>query len=234
LVVPKSSEVARADGDEVGRQRTWEFKSSLKTCLKDWRRPAEFVPAWQLPCRDPVVREEITDPVVMALRAALVTGEAPALRIALGQRLLHLGKPAEALAELERALTAEPANQDGLEAAVAAANAAGDRARADAYFMALSAHRGTVSARAAATGNAATPALAERSVADGPPPDVPPRDAPTGGPVTTLDGIGQGRPPLRLVTADETVESADLREGDRRSADSTTSSSGCTGRSCCP
>ena len=150
--------------------------------------------------------EEIADPVVMALRAALVTGEAPALRIAIGQRLLQLGKPAEALAELERALTAEPANQDGLEAAAAAANAAGDRARADAYAMALSAHRGTVSARPAATVNAATPALAERSVAAGPPADVPPQDAPTGGPATTLDGIGPGRPPLRLVTADETVE----------------------------
>src|SRR3569833_1477625 len=137
----------------------------------------------------------------MALRAALVTGEAPALRFAIGQRLLQLGKPAEALAELERALTAEPANQDGLEAAAAAANAAGDRARADAYAMALSAHRGTVSVRPAATVNAGTPALADRSVAASPPGDVPPQDAPPGGPASALDGIVPGRPPLRLVTA---------------------------------
>jgi SpoVK/Ycf46/Vps4 family AAA+-type ATPase len=48
--------------------------------------------------------------------------------------------------------------------------------------------------------------VAESSVAGGPPHDVPPRDAPTGGPATTLDGVEPGRPPLRLVTADETVE----------------------------
>lgn len=92
-----------------------------------------------------------TDPVVMALRAALSVGGdgAVAIRVALGRRLLELGQAAEALRELELAIAAQPANAEALEAAARAAEAAGDAGRAAAYRLARG-HAAPVSASAAA------------------------------------------------------------------------------------
>jgi AAA+ superfamily predicted ATPase len=83
-----------------------------------------------------------TDPVVMALRAALSGADSVAVRIALGRRLLDIGQPAEALQELERAIALDPADREALQAAARAAVAAGDPARAQAYELALSAPPG--------------------------------------------------------------------------------------------
>ena len=79
-----------------------------------------------------------TDPVVMALRAALSGADSVEIRVALGRRLLDVGQPADALQELERAITLDPANRDALQAAARAAAAAGDPARAQAYELAVS------------------------------------------------------------------------------------------------
>ncbi|HEY7372177.1 MAG TPA: tetratricopeptide repeat protein, partial [Polyangia bacterium] len=80
-----------------------------------------------------------SDPVVMALRAALSAADSVQIRIALGRRLLEIGQPGEALPELERVIAAEPANREALEAAARAALAVGDAARAQAYQLALAA-----------------------------------------------------------------------------------------------
>lgn len=126
------------------------------------------------------------------MRAALTANDGPALRVALGQRLLQLGLPVEALAELERALIAEPANHDALEAAAAAAKAAGDSTSAHAYGLALAAHqRRPVVAPVAPAAPIATSAL--------PPSSLPPSPLPSADPVPD-------RPSLRLVTPDEAVE----------------------------
>ena len=73
------------------------------------------------------------DPVVTALRAALSAADSVQIRVALGRRLLEIGQPGEALAELERAIAAEPANREALDAAARAATALGDATRAQAY-----------------------------------------------------------------------------------------------------
>jgi Tfp pilus assembly protein PilF len=84
-----------------------------------------------------------TDPVVIALRAALAGGDNVQVRVALGRRLLELGQGAEALQEFERAIALEPANRDALAEAARAAGTAGDTARAQAYQLALAAASGS-------------------------------------------------------------------------------------------
>ena len=63
------------------------------------------------------------DPVVMALRAALSSSEQAAIRVALGERLLTLGRAADALAELEAGLQHDPTDVAVLGAADVAAPA---------------------------------------------------------------------------------------------------------------
>src|SRR5688572_5983209 len=99
------------------------------------------------------------DPVAMALRAALEVGESAALRIALSKRLLELNRSAEALLELERVLSAEPSNQEALEHAARAAAAAGDSTRAQAYQLALTAHRRQTNAETERVTASSTPAV---------------------------------------------------------------------------
>ena len=79
------------------------------------------------------------DPVILALRAALAGGDGVELRLALGERLLATGAPAEALVELERALVLAPSNAVVLARVAAAAEACGDTARARSYQLALQA-----------------------------------------------------------------------------------------------
>jgi SpoVK/Ycf46/Vps4 family AAA+-type ATPase len=86
-----------------------------------------------------------TDPVFMALRAAVVVSDGAELRMALAMRLLDLGQPAEALAEVERALGFEPTNREALALAGRAAEGAGETERAHAYRLALSAQTVTTS-----------------------------------------------------------------------------------------
>jgi SpoVK/Ycf46/Vps4 family AAA+-type ATPase len=78
----------------------------------------------------------MTDPVVLALRAALGSGENGEIRCALGERLLLLGQPSEALVEFEAALVASPSLAAALMGAEKAATALGDEARANAYRLA--------------------------------------------------------------------------------------------------
>lgn len=77
-----------------------------------------------------------TDPVVMALQAALHASDAVELRVALGARLLELGLARDALLEFERGLGLDPAHPQALEGAVRAATGLGDTARAHAYQLA--------------------------------------------------------------------------------------------------
>ena len=130
--------------------------------------------------------EGVTDPVVWALRAALVASESPALRVALGQHLLRLGKASDALVELERALATEPGNREALEAAISAATAAADPARAKAYALALSAYQARPSTKA----------------------DDNDDDDDVRTPEPQVAASASDRPALRLVTNDEPVEDA--------------------------
>lgn len=82
-----------------------------------------------------------TDPVVLALRAALQAGNSVPLRIAVARRLAELGAHAEGLAEAEQALALEPANNEVLQLAQSLASASGDAVRAVAYKMALDAQQ---------------------------------------------------------------------------------------------
>src|SRR5262245_57809941 len=102
-----------------------------------------------------------TDPVVMALRAALAASDAAELRVALGRRLLELGQPVEALRELEHAIALEPTHREALEAAARAADAAGDPARASAYRLAAGG-----AAPATAPGSGASQGTRGRPMAD--------------------------------------------------------------------
>ena len=86
------------------------------------------------------------DPVVMALRAALSSSEQAAIRVALGERLLTLGRAADALAELEAGLQHDPTDVAVLGAAAEAARQAGDVGKATAYDLALGALAGGESA----------------------------------------------------------------------------------------
>jgi SpoVK/Ycf46/Vps4 family AAA+-type ATPase len=132
-----------------------------------------------------------TDPVVMALRAALAGADSVEVRVALGRRLLDIGQPADALQELERAIALDPANRDALQAAARAAAAAGDAARAQAYELAMS---------------AAPPRI---SPAASPPPSrpaaAPPGDERAPGEVRIADPDA-APPRLRLVSSDELPE----------------------------
>jgi transitional endoplasmic reticulum ATPase len=79
--------------------------------------------------------------VVLALRAALRAADEPEVRVALGQQLLHLGRPSEALEEFEAALQHDSANTEVLELASQAALSAGDPPKAEALRIALEALR---------------------------------------------------------------------------------------------
>lgn len=79
----------------------------------------------------------MTDPVELALRAALEHNDGAELRVALGKLLLERGRAAEALSELELGLRATPTDRTLLELAARAATEAGDTSRATAYRLAL-------------------------------------------------------------------------------------------------
>jgi hypothetical protein len=78
-----------------------------------------------------------TDPVVLALRAALETGESPEIRKALGVHLAGHGRAAEALVEYELVLRLAPGDAEALQGAARAARAAGENAKAAAYALAF-------------------------------------------------------------------------------------------------
>jgi AAA+ superfamily predicted ATPase len=80
------------------------------------------------------------DPVLAALRAALAVRDEASLRLAIGKRLLELQDAAGALAEAEVILGGQPAHLEALALAVQAAEACGDKQRAEAYRMAAAAH----------------------------------------------------------------------------------------------
>jgi SpoVK/Ycf46/Vps4 family AAA+-type ATPase len=133
------------------------------------------------------------------LRAALSAADSVQIRVALGRRLLEIGQPGEALPELERAIAAEPANREALEAAARAARAVGDAARAQAYELALSAPQ------------APSPAVPPPQVAPRPPasqrppsPQAPPPQERAPGEVRIADP--EAAPRLRLVTSDDAAE----------------------------
>ena len=71
-----------------------------------------------------------TDPVIAALKAALSAGENLDLNIALGERYMVIGQPAEAVAAATRALAEDPAHIGALKLAAEAAEAAGMSAKA--------------------------------------------------------------------------------------------------------
>lgn len=74
-----------------------------------------------------------TDPVLVALRAALEAKPDPALHLAVGDRLLALGDPTAALEACAAALAMQPAHLEALGKAAAAAAAAGQAERAEGY-----------------------------------------------------------------------------------------------------
>ncbi|ABS27727.1 26S protease regulatory subunit [Anaeromyxobacter sp. Fw109-5] len=113
-----------------------------------------------------------SDPVVLALRAAIAANDSSELRAALGEHLLRSGAPREALAELEAGLRLAPASAPLLDAAARAAEAAGDPGRAVAYRLAAGAIAGAAGA---------TPAAA-------PVPSPPPPLATARGPSGELEG----------------------------------------------
>jgi len=80
------------------------------------------------------------DPVVGALRAALGAQDNLELRMALGDRLMVIGFPEEALVEFEMALALSPDNKEVLTRAACASDASGDGARGRSYRLALSAY----------------------------------------------------------------------------------------------
>jgi AAA+ superfamily predicted ATPase len=131
-----------------------------------------------------------TDPVILALRAAVAAADSPELRAALADRYLKMGAPREALAEADEGLRRFPASPSLLAAAVGAARAAGDASRASAYEL----------ARAALAGSVAEPRHGG--------------SASEGGPETYHGGAGLPPPStapgsrLRLVTADEVAAEA--------------------------
>ncbi len=61
-----------------------------------------------------------TDPVVVALKAALGAGPDLDLHVALGERYLAIGAPEEAVSAAEAALAMDPAHLGALKLAAAA------------------------------------------------------------------------------------------------------------------
>ncbi|WP_242345499.1 ATP-binding protein [Anaeromyxobacter terrae] len=83
-----------------------------------------------------------SDPVVLALRAAIAANDSAELRAALGEHLLRSGAPREALLELEAGLRLAPGSGPLLDAAARGAEASGDPGRAAAYRLAAKAIAG--------------------------------------------------------------------------------------------
>ncbi|WP_242340139.1 26S protease regulatory subunit [Anaeromyxobacter sp. SG66] len=83
-----------------------------------------------------------SDPVVLALRAAIAANDSAELRAALGEHLLGSGAPREALDELEAGLRLAPGSGPLLDGAARAAEAAGAPGRAAAYRLAAKALAG--------------------------------------------------------------------------------------------
>lgn len=116
---------------------------------------------------DPV----LTDPVLSALRAALSARPDPSLHLALGDRLLALGRPGDALEAYATVLSTEPAHVEALGKAAAACQAAGLIERAAGYRRLHQALTGTTAAgptplRLAAARNAAEGGGADADEAD--------------------------------------------------------------------
>uniref|UniRef100_UPI0024136CD7 hypothetical protein n=1 Tax=Anaeromyxobacter sp. SG64 TaxID=2925409 RepID=UPI0024136CD7 len=83
-----------------------------------------------------------SDPVVLALRAAIAANDSAELRAALGEHLLGSGAPREALDELEAGLRLAPGSGPLLDGAARAAEAAGDPGRAAASRRGAAARAG--------------------------------------------------------------------------------------------
>jgi AAA+ superfamily predicted ATPase len=84
-----------------------------------------------------------SDPVVLALRAAIAANDSAELRVALGEHLLRSGEPREALVEIEAGLRLSPGSAPLLDAAARAADSAGDPGRAAVYRLAATAIAGS-------------------------------------------------------------------------------------------
>jgi SpoVK/Ycf46/Vps4 family AAA+-type ATPase len=155
-----------------------------------------------------------SDPVVLALRAALAAGDSVELRNALGDHLRRQDAMSEALAEFEAALRLVPLDRHALEGATAAAAALGEEAKAAAYRLAL----GALPAAGAASAHAHPPLLRE-AAPDAPAPASPAQSPPPdGSPGAAVAEAEAARPPrskspqLRLVPAREEPAQEDLAE----------------------
>jgi AAA+ superfamily predicted ATPase len=133
------------------------------------------------------------DPVSLALRAALGVSDSIELRLALGDHLLRSGVAKDALVEFEAALRLQPTHRQALTSAAAAADAAAEPARANAYRLTLAALDGAAAAPSRPTAPVA--AIAPLVSAAG--------EAPTA-------TIGGENPRLRLIAADEPLPEPEL------------------------
>lgn len=132
------------------------------------------------------------DPVVLALRAALLNGDSEPLRSALAEHFLKSGDAAESLAEAEAGLRLDAGHAGLLVLAARAAEAAGEAGKAAAYRLAGASAPPPV---------AAAPLAASTAGRAGDDADVQ-RDE-------EASAAGAGRPALRVVMdADDDVEEA--------------------------
>ncbi|HSD22518.1 MAG TPA: ATP-binding protein [Anaeromyxobacter sp.] len=142
-----------------------------------------------------------SDPVVLALRAAIAANDSAELRVALGEHLLRAGKPREALAEIEAGLRLAPGSAPLLDSAARAADAAGDPGRAAAYRLAANAIAGSPGTTSAPSAPAPAPAPGGDDVAGDPEGDV---DEEASADPTHPTRVGRvaGGPNLRLLSGD--------------------------------
>jgi len=143
-----------------------------------------------------------SDPVVRALLVAMAASPSAELRAALGERLLVLNSPAQALEHFEAGLVLDPADIACLEGAARAAAIVGDGAKANAYGLALKGIRGA--AVAPATPPPAAPAALPETLAA----------------IPALDTAQREPPRLHVVTDAEAELVPDLRLADVGGMDS--------------
>lgn len=138
------------------------------------------------------------DPVVSALRTALSAAPDASLHLALGDRLMTISRPAEALAAYQQLLAINPTDTAALAKAAAAADGAGEVGTATGYRTLLNA----LGAADAAQGSAAPVQIAPASEPDPIPVKL------------TSEGGAVGGPGLRLVGGDEEPGEPEATFGD--------------------